>query len=173
MQMPCHARKALICMDVSTKRGGSPESAHDAFVLRTESPDESVKLQRSNGGQEGCAEMPKWAVPRGTCLRRDEIESRTGDFDSQRGESNSQGGEFNSHAPNIDMQDEMKNSRQCESNSHSGERDSPVVKFKPHHNRSNPQPASIEWRVPACYRSASAAAASPVKKDSLLRGTTR
>jgi hypothetical protein len=42
MQMPCHARKALICMDVETR------SAHDAFVERSKSPDKSVKLQRNN-----------------------------------------------------------------------------------------------------------------------------
>jgi hypothetical protein len=48
MQMPCHARKALIFMDVNAKHGGSPDSAHDAFVQRPALPDKSVKLQRSN-----------------------------------------------------------------------------------------------------------------------------
>jgi hypothetical protein len=59
MQMPCHARKALICMDVMTERDDSPESAHDAFVQRPALPDKSVKLQRSNekaGGMRRCAD---------------------------------------------------------------------------------------------------------------------
>jgi hypothetical protein len=68
MQMPCHARKALICMDVETKGGDSRRSAHDAFVERTKSPDKSVKLQRSNGKAQGMCRNAVTALHPAGCV---------------------------------------------------------------------------------------------------------